>query len=87
MRPLAVAVPVAVLALGGVAAASGAFSSGSTTTPMKMSRAAVAAKPVLELHRASIAIAIRDFAFVPAHVVVSPGTRITWTNDDQDPHT
>ncbi len=91
MRRVVVAVPVAALALGGVAAASGALSSGSESRApamhMPKAQQGVAAKPVLELHRGSVTVAIRNFAFVPARVVVSPGTMIVWTNDDQDPHT
>jgi plastocyanin len=95
MRRVVVAVPVAVLALAGVAAASGAFSSGSGSgaapmqapMPMPKGQPRVAARAVLDLHQPIVAVAIRNFAFVPAHVVVSPGTKIVWTNDDQDPHT
>lgn len=32
-------------------------------------------------------IAIQNFAFTPAAVTVKAGTTITWTNQDQDPHT
>jgi len=28
-----------------------------------------------------------NFAFVPARIEVSPGTRVVWTNHDSDPHT
>jgi len=34
-----------------------------------------------------IQIAIRDYAFVPDHVVVRPGATVTWTNEDPVPHT
>ena len=33
------------------------------------------------------AVQIRNFAFVPAVVTVAPGTTVTWTNSDDDPHT
>jgi plastocyanin len=32
-------------------------------------------------------VQIRNFAFVPAVVTVAPGTTVTWTNMDEDPHT
>lgn len=31
-------------------------------------------------------VQIRNFAFVPAIVMVRPGTTVTWTNADEDPH-
>jgi plastocyanin len=39
------------------------------------------------LHRHVVRVTISNFAFKPAHLVVSPGTRIVWTNHDSDPHT
>jgi plastocyanin len=36
---------------------------------------------------ATNAVAIQNFAFSPATVTVKAGTTITWTNQDQDPHT
>jgi plastocyanin len=33
------------------------------------------------------AIAISNYAFSPAQVTVTAGTRVTWTNHDQTPHT
>jgi plastocyanin len=32
-------------------------------------------------------VAIKGFAFVPQVITVAPGTTITWTNADEDPHT
>jgi plastocyanin len=32
-------------------------------------------------------VAIKNFAFVPQTITVSPGTTVTWTNADEDPHT
>ena len=32
-------------------------------------------------------VAIKGFAFVPQVVTVTPGTTVTWTNADEDPHT
>lgn len=33
------------------------------------------------------AVQIRDFAFAPRTIVVAPGTTVTWTNADDEPHT
>jgi len=44
--------------------------------------AAIAAAPAK-----TQAVAIKGFAFVPQVVVVTPGTTVTWTNADEDPHT
>lgn len=33
------------------------------------------------------AIAIQNFAFVPKTVTVPAGTRVVWTNRDEEPHT
>ena len=38
-------------------------------------------------HGAVKRIAIRDFAFHARRIVVAPGTKLIWTNDDSDPHT
>jgi plastocyanin len=38
-------------------------------------------------HGATHRIAIRDFAFHARRIVVAPGTKLVWTNDDSDPHT
>ena len=33
------------------------------------------------------AVTISDFAFAPALVTVAPGTKVTWVNNDEEPHT
>jgi plastocyanin len=33
------------------------------------------------------AIEITKFAFAPKEITVAPGTRVTWTNRDETPHT
>jgi plastocyanin len=33
------------------------------------------------------AITIANFAFSPTPLTVTPGTKITWTNTDEEPHT
>jgi plastocyanin len=49
-----------------------------TTTPSVTAPAAPAA---------GNAVTIDGFAFAPATVTISPGTTITWTNRDEEPHT
>ena len=39
------------------------------------------------LAAAPVKVAIKGFAFVPQIVTVAPGTTVTWTNADEDPHT
>jgi plastocyanin len=56
------------------------------TMPMPMSTAsapAVAASPVSGTTR----VAIQNFAFVPAALSVAVGATVTWTNEDDIPHT
>jgi len=35
----------------------------------------------------SQSVAIKMFAFTPQVITVAPGTTVTWTNADEDPHT
>ncbi len=42
---------------------------------------------VVRLHQHLVRVTIHNFTFVPARLVVSPGTQIVWTNRDGDPHT
>jgi plastocyanin len=42
---------------------------------------------VVRLHQRVVRLTIHNFAFQPARLVVSPGTRLVWTNTDSDPHT
>jgi plastocyanin len=101
MRRSLIAVPVALALAAGVAGVSGAFSSGGSapshaaaaaTTKMPMPMPATKSAPakgpaVTELHQAVVRVKISNFAFVPARIVVSPGTKVVWTNEDSDPHT
>jgi plastocyanin len=36
---------------------------------------------------AAVAVEITKFAFTPKEITVAPGTKITWTNHDETPHT
>ena len=42
---------------------------------------------VVLLHQRLVRVSIHNFAFAPARLVVSPNTRVVWTNGDGDPHT
>jgi plastocyanin len=57
--------------------------------PMPLGRRATTASAgtVVRLHQRLVRMSIVNFAFKPARLVVSPGTRIVWTNKDSDPHT
>lgn len=44
-------------------------------------------KVTLLLHKRVVQLRIMNFAFAPANVVVSPGTKLIWTNEESDPHT
>ena len=93
--PLAIALvafPGALIAgqtAGAFAGAHASSHAASSMAGMDMSQQPAAGKrgPVLLLHHKVIHITINNFAFSPANVVVSPGTRIIWTNHDSDPHT
>ena len=54
---------------------------------MTMAAAAKSAPLTVLLHRKVVRVTIDNFAFHPARLDVSPGTRIIWTNKDSDPHT
>jgi len=34
----------------------------------------------------AVAVDITKFAFVPKEITIAPGTKITWTNHDETPH-
>jgi plastocyanin len=82
--------PVAALSAG-LALAAATLSSGAkpmqTHMAMPPAVSGSAATTTVELHRAVVRVAIRNFKFQPARVVVSRGTRVIWTNKDSDPHT
>ncbi|MFC4055840.1 cupredoxin family copper-binding protein [Actinomadura syzygii] len=52
------------------------------TMPSGSSAPATQAAPV-----AGNAVSIKGFAFVPATLTVHAGATVTWTNDDEEPHT
>jgi plastocyanin len=80
---------------GGQASAAGSAATGRNTMPMPSSMpmpttstsAASKAPATVELHRSVVHLKIVNFAFEPSRLIVSPGTRVVWTNEDSDPHT
>jgi plastocyanin len=38
-------------------------------------------------NKGEVQISIENFVFVPAEVTISPGTKVTWINKDEAPHT
>jgi plastocyanin len=90
MRRSTLVISVAALSAG-LATVPAALSPGAGPTHMQMAMAPAAATAVaattVKLHRPVVRVAIHDFKFQPARVVVSRGTRVIWTNKDSDPHT
>ena len=68
-------------ALGMAVAAERAAFADAPMHAMAMPAGAQAAAPV-----SANAVAIRNFAFGPAAIVVAPGVAVTWTNADNEPH-
>ncbi len=55
--------------------------------PMPTASSGSKSSPTVELRRGVVQVKISNFAFRPARIVVSPGTKVVWTNEDSDPHT
>jgi plastocyanin len=70
---------VAVMTLGGAPAASSSDPAGASGTALTVS-ADASPDPAVE-------VKIDNFAFTPGVVTVKPGTRVTWINHDDIPHT
>ena len=43
--------------------------------------------PAVASEAAAMRVEIRNFMFAPATLTVHPGTRVVWTNKDEEPHT
>jgi plastocyanin len=87
---LAVIAGVSVPGAGAAAGGAGVRTdSGTMQMQMPAAQAATAAnaRPAVELHRSIVHVTIFNFAFKPKRLVVSPGTRVVWTNKDSEPHT
>ena len=69
--------------LGGIAAATLLTLTGATALLLPQSHTLAAPAPA----PAAVQVTIRNFAFMPATITIKPGTTVTWTNVDDDPHT
>ena len=45
------------------------------------------ARPTVQAAASAVAVKIDNFSFGPQSIAVSPGTKVTWTNRDDIPHT
>jgi len=45
------------------------------------------ARPAAQAAASAVAVKIDNFSFGPQSITVSPGTKVTWTNRDDIPHT
>ncbi|HYL47658.1 MAG TPA: cupredoxin family copper-binding protein [Candidatus Limnocylindrales bacterium] len=43
--------------------------------------------PATQTQSAAVAVRIDNFSFGPQEITVAPGTKVTWTNRDDIPHT
>jgi plastocyanin len=55
--------------------------------PVASATVAAPPSPPAPAPAAGAAVSISNFAFVPATLTVPVGTTVTWTNQDQEPHT
>jgi plastocyanin len=78
---------VAASALAVAVFAAGTGASGAPPMRGAMEAAHSSARTVIAVHERVVHVQIRNFAFRPARLVVSPGTRVVWQNHDGDPHT
>ena len=67
-----------------VAAASGGPA---TTTDMPMTMSMPASSAPAAPAVGTTAVSINNFAFTPAAITVKAGATVTWTNNDEEPHT
>jgi plastocyanin len=44
-------------------------------------------QPEEQAANSEVVVTIEDFVFKPAELTVSPGTKVTWINKDEAPHT
>jgi len=85
-RALAAAA-IGALAAAGLTACGGATHAASGPAPAAAHTemtAAAATAPAAAV--ASSAVAIDNFSFTPAAITVKAGTTVTWTNNDEEPH-
>ena len=72
---------------GSAGAAASSSAASTMSMPMPATPTGASARLRVELHQRVVKVEIMNFAFMPAHIEVSPGTRVVWTNEDSDPHT
>src|SRR6478672_5238609 len=64
------------------------FGGGSPETPgARQDSSATAKDPVEQPGANEVQIVIENFAFVPSEITIAPGTKVTWINKDEAPHT
>ena len=76
---------VALVALTAFVAACGS-SSGASNTPAATPATAPSTSASATGTATVSAVAIQNFTFTPKTLTVSPGTTVTWTNNDSTPH-
>jgi len=64
----------------------GVLTIGAVATSLLSYRSTQAAAPVAPA-RATVQVAIQNFAFSPQMITIAPGTTVTWTQKDTAPHT
>lgn len=67
--------------------ATGPVGTGSAMPGMTMSVPAGASSGAAVAPVSGNSVAIKNFAFAPAALIVKVGTKVTWTNEDTDAHT
>jgi len=60
---------------------------GATLTALGSATVTVLGRPARAAAPSPMTIEIEDFAFSPSEVTVPPGTKVTWMNRDDEPHT
>ncbi|MEV5085087.1 cupredoxin family copper-binding protein [Streptomyces sp. NPDC056159] len=65
----------------------GASGTGGTVTPPPITPSTSPTSGQPSAATAANAVTIKNFAFSPAKLTVKAGTKVTWTNTDQDTHT
>jgi len=77
------------LIIVGIGLAGCASQSGADNHDHKMPAEKPAVSPVTDTKPAAneVQIEIEDFVFKPAEVTIAPGTKVTWINKDEAPHT
>ena len=83
---VALAVILGVMGIGG-AGVSRAQNPAGTMAGMAMAAPQASGATIVRLHQRLVRVTIHGLSFGPARLVVSPSTRIVWTNQDPFAHT